>query len=118
MRDHIQTGQTGEQQAAAWLASRGYEILQRNWRFSHFEIDIIARKNGRLHFVEVKTRHAGYPGFPEDSVTKKKFKHLQRAADAYLQQFPGDGWIQYDVLAITFFQNNQADFFLLEDVFL
>lgn len=118
MSKHIQTGQTGEEQAAAWLTERGYEILHRNWRHSHYEIDIVARKNGRLHFVEVKTRHAGYAGYPEDSVSRKKFKHLKRAVDAFLHLNPGNGWIQYDILAITIRKENPPEYFLLEDVFL
>ena len=97
---------------------RGYEILHRNWRHSHYEIDIIATKNNWLHIVEVKCRNASPFGYPEDSVTKKKFKHLQRAADQFIFLNPGYKWIQYNILSIILHRDGEAEFFLLEDVFL
>ena len=71
-----------------------------------------------LHFVEVKCRNASPFGFPEDSVTKKKFKNLKMAADEFLFRNPGHRWIQYDILSITLYKNKEPEFFLLEDVFL
>ena len=115
---HNTVGTDGENLAAAWLVEKGYEILHRNWRHSYFEIDIIALKNKMLHIVEVKCRNASPFGHPEDSVTKKKFKHLKRAADEFLFLNPGHKWIQYDVLAITFNKDGETEYFLLEDVFL
>jgi putative endonuclease len=118
MASHNKTGTEGEELAAQWLQSKGYEILQRNWRHSHYEIDIIALKNNMLKIVEVKCRNASPFGFPEDSVTKKKFKSLKRAADEFLFLNPGYKWIQYDVLSIILHQNKEPEFFLLEDVFM
>jgi hypothetical protein len=57
-------------------------------------------------------------GNPEESVTKRKFKNLQRAVDEFLFLNPGHKWIQYDILSIILHKNKEADFFLLEDVFL
>ena len=118
MSSHNKIGADGENLADEWLKQRGYEILHRNWRHSHYEIDIIALKNKKLHIVEVKSRNATPFGYPEDSVTKKKFKNLQRAADQFLFLNPGYNWIQYDILSITLHRNKEAEFFLLEDVFL
>ena len=123
MADHNELGKEGEAWAAAWLPEKGYTILHRNWRHSYHEIDIIASKvhaNGKsfLHFVEVKVRNHTPGCRPEASVTKKKFKNLQRAADEYLFRTPGHQWIQYDVLSITVHRNGSKEFFLLEDVFL
>jgi putative endonuclease len=118
MATHNDLGKTGEELAVQYFITRGYEILHQNWRFSHYEIDLIAKKNNKLHFVEVKTRTSSLYGHPEESVTKKKFKYLQKAADEYLHQNKGFKWIQYDILAITLHKNNPAEFFLLEDVFL
>lgn len=118
MKRHLETGKTGEEMAARWLVQRGFEILHRNWRHSFYEIDIIAIKDGRLHFVEVKCRNKSSVGHPEDSVSRKKFKSLKRAADAFLQFFPEYHWIQYDILAITLDTNGEDEYFLLEDVFL
>ena len=118
MATHNTLGVDGENLAAEWLKTKEYEILHRNWRHSHYEIDIIASKNKMLHFVEVKCRNASPFGFPEDSVTKKKFKNLKMAADEFLFRNPGHRWIQYDILSITLYKNKEPDFFLLEDVFL
>src|SRR5436190_6559113 len=118
MPSHNKIGADGENLADEWLKKRGYEILHRNWRHSHYEIDIIATRNSWLHIVEVKCRNASPFGYPEDSVTKKKFKHLQRAADQFLFLNPGYKWIQYDILSITLHQHKEPEFFLLEYVFL
>ncbi len=104
--------------AAAWLEKNGYVIVERNWRYGKDEIDIIATRGKFLHFVEVKTRNSSPFGHPEDSVTKKKFRILKRIADEYLHRHPGHEWIQYDVMAITLHQQEEAEYFLIEDVFL
>jgi len=118
MAEHNEFGAEGENLAANWLLEKGYEILHRNWRHSRYEIDIIALKNDTLHFVEVKARNYSPFGNPEDSVGKKKFKNLQRAADEFLFRNPGYQWIQYDILAITLYPGKEPEYFLLEDVFL
>ena len=118
MATHNQLGKDGEDLAVRYLQLNHYEILFRNWRHSYYEIDIIAVRNKKLHFVEVKTRQSAYYGHPEESVTKKKFKFLQRAADEFLHLHPGYRWIQYDVLSITHQKNSPPEIFLLEDIFL
>lgn len=118
MADHNELGMEGEVLAAKWLTEQGYTILHQNWRHSHHEIDIIATKGKFLHFVEVKTRKTARYGHPEDSVTKKKFKHLQKAADEYLHRHPGHRWIQYDIVSIVLASNRDPEYFLIKDVFL
>jgi putative endonuclease len=118
MASHNETGKQGEELAARWLKEHGYELLHRNWRHSHYEIDIVATKGKFLHFVEIKTLNAPTDCFPEASVTKKKFKHLQKAVDEYLFLNPGHKWIQYDVLSIIIHSGRECEYFLLEDVFL
>jgi len=118
MPSHNKIGANGENLADEWLKQKGYKILHRNWRHSHYEIDLIATKNNWLHIVEVKCRNASPFGYPEDSVTKKKFKNLQRATDQFLFLNPGYKWIQYNILSITLHKDREPDFFMLEDVFL
>jgi putative endonuclease len=118
MARHIKLGQAGEQMAENYLKDRGYEILHRNWRHSHYEIDLIALKSDVLHFVEVKIRSSKKYGFPEESVTKKKFHFLQNAADEFLFLHPQYRHVQYDVLAINVYKNSAAEYFLIEDVYL
>ena len=115
---HNELGKEGEEMAVQWLQERGYEILQLNWHYSYYEIDIIAMKAGKLHVVEVKARKSNFFGYPEDSVTKRKFKRLQKAVDQYLFLNPGHKWLQYDILAITLHRDKETEYFLLEDVFL
>ncbi|HET6993645.1 MAG TPA: YraN family protein [Chitinophagaceae bacterium] len=118
MAEHNDLGKEGEEIAVKWLTENGYTILHRNWRHKQFEIDIIALKSKFLHIIEVKARTFSPFGHPEDSVRKKKFKNLQRAADEFLFLNPGHKWIRYDILAITLFPGNDPEFFMLEDVFL
>ena len=72
MLHHLHTGKMGEQLAANYLYEAGYTILHRNWRHRHWEVDIIACRGNRLHFVEVKTRQNLSYGLPEESITKEK----------------------------------------------
>ncbi len=118
MASHNELGKEGEEMAARWLKENGFDLLHRNWRHSHYEIDIVATKGKFLHFVEVKARKASPFGYPEDSVTRKKFKNLQKAADEYLFLNPGHSWISYDILSITLHGDKEAEYFFIEDVYL
>jgi putative endonuclease len=118
MATHNETGKEGEQLAIGWLRQNGFEILHCNWRYLKMEVDIIAAKDGRLHIIEVKSRNF-YPGaFPEESVTKKKFGFLKKAAEEFLYRHPAYRFVQFDVLAITFFKNKEPEYFFIQDVFL
>ena len=115
---HNQLGERGEQMAEQYLLQHGYQVLHRNWRHSHYEIDIIAIKQQVLHFVEVKLRSSKTFGLPEQSVKKKKFKSLLRAADEFLFQNQQYRHVQYDILSINVSVNLAPEFFLIEDVYL
>ena len=117
MSDHQTTGSHGESMAVSFLTGKGYSILKRNWRHANWEIDIIAEKNGLLHFVEVKTRRTPTFGYPEDDVSKKKFKHLVNAAEEFLFQFPRWKIIQFDIISIII-TKGEPEFFFIEDVYL
>ncbi len=104
--------------AIAWLKTNGFEILHTNWRYGHLEVDIIARKSAMLHFVEVKLRKF-FPGsFPEQSVTRKKFRFLKRAAEEYLYRNPRYRDLRFNILAITLHPDREPEYFFIEDVFL
>ncbi len=117
MARHNETGKKGELLAATWLTENGYVILFINWRHSHYEIDIIASRNGVLHFVEVKTRNNTKFGHPEEDVSKKKFTSLVNAAEEFLYQHPEWKRIQYDVLSITTLKGKPVEYLLLQDVY-
>lgn len=118
MASHNELGEKGEEMAVSYLKENGFDILHRNWRHSYHEIDIIATRNNLLHIIEVKTRNTLTGGYPEESVTKKKFKYLLNAADEFLYQHPEYRHVQFDILAITCLKNQEPRFFLIEDVYL
>lgn len=118
MADHNELGKSAEEMAAAFLQSRKYEILYRNWRYSRFEIDIIALKKGKLHIVEVKALQWFARRHPEESVTKKKFRFLLNAADEFLHQHPQYRHVQFDIVSVTFYKDRDPVFFLIEDIYL
>ena len=76
----------GEQLAADFLEEKGFEIVERNYRDGHGEIDIIALdpKDNYTVFVEVKTRQNLYFGEPEYAITKKKQQQVKKVAELYL----------------------------------
>ncbi len=117
MAHHNHTGKEGEMLAAKYLAARGFCILHTNWRYSRYEIDIIAEKDNILHFIEVKTRRSDKYGMPEEGVTAKKFKSVSKAVDRFLEENPGWNRIQYDTLAIML-KGVNTEYFLFEDVVL
>ncbi len=94
-------GRWGEGQAAEYLSQRGYLILERNVRTPYGELDLVARQEAVLVFVEVKTRSSTAFGLPEAAVTPHKQAHLLAAAQAYLQAHPDlDGDWRVDVIAV------------------
>jgi putative endonuclease len=76
----------GEELAAKILKEKGYEIIERNYRYGHGEIDIIAIDpgDGYTVFVEVKTRKNLEYGEPEYAITKTKQKQIRKIAELYL----------------------------------
>jgi putative endonuclease len=118
MATHNQLGKEGEEMAADYLVKKGYALLHRNWRYGQNEIDIIARKDAVLHFVEVKLRTTNKFGYPEESVTKQKIRFLMRAADQFLFLNPQYKNICFDILSITAPTDATPEFFFIEDVYL
>lgn len=79
-------GVLGEDFAVSKLISDGYTVIERNWRSSHYEIDIIAEKGDILAFVEVKTRAQNALGTPAEAVTKPQRRRIALAAVAYMKR--------------------------------
>ena len=99
-------GAAGEKAVAAYLRSRGYAILDVNWRCRIGEIDVVAAKDGILAFVEVRSRSRkslGSFGTPLESITPKKQLTLRRCAEAYLQRSPSSpSRIRFDCAGVVF----------------
>lgn len=81
-------GESGEDAAVKFLRRRGYEIVERNYRGSRYEVDIIAREGEILAFVEVKTRAAGKSRSGAEAVNQRKRRRIAQAAQHYLMTHP------------------------------
>jgi putative endonuclease len=77
-------GDVGENIACHYLEKNGYIILMRNYKTNLGEIDIIAKDENSIHFVEVKLRNTGNYGQGVEAVDKKKQKHIVNTAKQYL----------------------------------
>jgi putative endonuclease len=73
-----------ERLAASYFEEDGFEILQRNWRIGHKEIDLIVRKGNLVAFVEVKSATSEKFGHPVERVDDRKVVNLTRAAQQFL----------------------------------
>src|ERR1043166_6901134 len=114
MASHNQLGKEAEQLAVNYLTKKGYEILHCNWRHSRYEIDIIAIKDQLLRIIEVKSLKSSAFRNPEESVTKKKFRYLLKAADEFLFQNQQYRHVQFDILSIVLNPENDPEYVLIE----
>ena len=117
MAKHNELGKQGEDIAVKYLTDKGYEILERNWRNIHKEIDIIAIKDNLLAVVEVKTRQTDEYGEPDIAVTRQKQTRLISAANAYLFQNKLDINTRFDIISIVF-RDGTPKISHIEDAFL
>lgn len=80
----MDTGKRGEELAEKYLSKLGYEILERNYRSRFGELDLVARHQNVIIFVEVKTRTTIRQGLPCEAVNKEKQHRIRRMARYYL----------------------------------
>lgn len=102
------TGKSGEETAKRYLLEKGYEILETNWRFKKYEVDIISKSGNTVVFVEVKTRKSDTFGEPEVFVTRQKQNFLVAAANQYIIQNNIDLESRFDIIAVLQLNNNQT----------
>lgn len=95
-------GKLGEDLAVEYLIKKGYQILERNWRSGHKEIDIIALFDETLAIVEVKTRKTDDYGEPDIAVGAYKQRMLIWAADAYVRYKNLNVDVRFDIISIVF----------------
>ena len=84
--NNLELGRAGEEAAAKILESGGYKILDRNYRCTSGEIDIVAERDLEISFIEVKTRRNYRYGRPCEAVNQIKKKHIRNAAISYLKE--------------------------------
>lgn len=100
MAEHNDLGKKGEALAVKYLAEKGYQILDTNWKYIKEEIDIVATEKDFIVFVEVKTRSSEIFSSPEESINNKKQKYLVNAADAYIKKYNIETEARFDVITI------------------
>lgn len=115
MKDKIKSGREGELLAADFLTRKGFEIVERNYRHRHAEIDLIIRKDNWLIFVEVKARSSYAYGHPEESVDYRKVKTILEAAEHYIYEIDWQGNVRYDIVSVKLGKN--PEIVHLEDAF-
>ncbi len=92
------TGHQAEKDAAEYLESIGYKIVQLNWKTKYCEIDIVAEKDNRIYLVEVKSRKTLFQGSGMDYVTTKKLNQMRFAAEMWVSNHSWTG--EYQLVAI------------------
>lgn len=112
---HLQMGVWGEELAADYLREKGYVILERDWRSGHRDIDIIARQDACIVFVEVKTRRSSDFGSPAEAVDYSKQRNLLRAINHYLHYRQIDMPWRFDVISIVGVPGEQPAIEHIED---
>ena len=96
-----QTGAAYELKAEEYLLGNGYKILERNFRNRSGEIDLIAKKDEQIHFIEVKYRTTAMYGSPLEAVDFRKQNQIRKVAMYYLMKNKLSEWTpcQFDVIA-------------------
>ena len=111
-------GRHGEDLAVEYLTKHGYEIISRNYRKPFGEIDIIARDNDTLCFVEVKTRKSDSHGSPFEAISPGKKRRMIKAALSYMQDTNQlDVLARFDVIAISPEGSGEEGVDLLQNAF-
>ncbi len=102
MRAKDAVGRYGERVAVAHLLEAGFEVLDRNWRCCHGELDVVAVDGRCLVAVEVKTRRSTAAGHPLEAVTPRKVARLRRLLAAWLEEHREARWpeIRIDVISV------------------
>jgi putative endonuclease len=92
MAKHNEIGRIGEELSRTFLMKQGFSILETNYRTRYGEVDIVAQKDSKIRFVEVKTiKVRGADNLksllvrPEDHLTREKWRHITICAEAYLK---------------------------------
>ncbi len=102
MAKQKEIGDKGEEIAQTYLRQQGYEILETNWRFHHYEIDIIAKQGNELVIIEVKSRTGIAFEHPSEAVSPKKIRFIIEATEAYIFKTNSRCDTRFDVITVIF----------------
>ena len=109
-------GDNGEEEAAAFLRSIGYTIVEQKWKYERYEIDIIAENETHIVFVEVKKRYSNVYGEPWEAVKAGKRKRICLGADAYIKEKDHDKEPRFDIISIIQ-EGNSSTLLHIEEAF-
>ncbi len=102
MESRREFGNRGEEIAAEYLVRKGMKVLARQARTHFGEIDLVCDLQGEVVFVEVKTRAGDEYGYPEESITRQKWRHMVSCAEAYIIERSWEGRsYRIDVVSIS-----------------
>lgn len=107
----------GESLAADHLLQQGYKIEARNYRYRRTEIDIVARLEDILIFVEVKTRSSGRFGHPSRFFSRAQQRRISRAASMYMEEVGHEWEIRFDLITVLLKPPREPAIEHFEDVF-
>ena len=109
----IDTGYLGEEIAAQYLKNKGFSVITRNYRKKWGEIDLVTSKEGKIHFIEVKSvsceigqgleediSRITEKHLPEERVHEQKSKRIFRAIQSYLEEYEEEGEWALDIVAV------------------
>ena len=105
--NNIEKGKLGEEIALKYILSKGGNVIEKNYRTKMGEVDLIAKLNGELVFVEVKTRTNTLYGKPVEAVNEPKQKHLISTAKYYLySKHLENEFVRLDVIEVYLRENS------------
>ncbi|QBJ98029.1 YraN family protein [Rhodococcus sp. ABRD24] len=118
MRRNLALGAMGEELAVCRLTEVGLQILDRNWRCRHGELDVVAADGDTVVFVEVKTRSGLGYGSPAEAVTHAKQRRIRRLAQQWLAESERH-WpqVRFDVVSVLVDRHREPDVTHLRAVF-
>ena len=111
-------GSEAEDLAAAYLETKGFFIVDRNYFFERSEVDIVGIDEQVIVFIEVKMRRTLAFGHPEEAVDDTKILSIQKAAEAWIYERKMDGYpVRFDVVSILQLDESAPDIKHIKDAF-
>lgn len=116
-KERLDLGNLGERLALQKIRRIGYKLIEKNYRCSLGEIDLIAKDGDSLVFIEIKTRKGSSTGFAKEAVTQRKIRQVSKAALTYLKANKcSDTKARFDVIAVNI-SGESTEIELIKDAF-
>ncbi len=112
-----EVGAKGERLAVQYLREHDYQILETNWRYRKAEVDIIAKHDEILVFIEVKTRSYEFYGSPDSFIDQKKEALITDAGHAYMELIGHEWEVRFDVISVLWEKGKEPLLKHIEDAF-